>query len=367
MMTRMPNLLLKSERWLARIRMILQSYLKRSGQIYTEDRIAEYRDMWHAVAASQNAEFTTLCEDVWEIGRNGRKTRIKNDILEFDNPVTLDIAGRKPLIYQLLSERGMPVPPHKAFAYDQWESAVSFLRQHPLGCVVKPANGTSSGRGVTTHILNAKELRRASILASLYCKELLIEPMIAGECYRLLVLDGRVIHAVCRRGQRLIADGRSTILELIQKENERLIQNGSPRLTIDRDCRFSLAYQHLSFESIPAADSVIIVKSVNTSARKFIEVRTAYNTDVTGTICGDLAAKAVAAADLLRSRFVGVDFITTDGSRPLEQTGGVINEVNTTPGLHHHYDQTKQKYPEIAPRILQALLESGKPILIKEG
>jgi D-alanine-D-alanine ligase-like ATP-grasp enzyme len=359
----MPNLLLKSERWLARIRTILQSYLKRSGQIYVEDRIAEYREMWRAVAESQDAVFTVLCEDLWEIGRNGRKTRIRNDILEFDNPVTLDIAGRKPLIYQLLNGRGMPVPPHKVYAYDRWATAAPFLRRHPLGCVVKPANGTSSGRGVTTHILNDRELRRASILASLYCKELLIEPMIAGECYRLLVLDGRVIHAVCRRGHRLIGDGRSTIAELIQKENERLARGGSTGLPIDLDCRFNLAYQHLSLESIPAAESAVLVKSVNASARRFSEVRTVYNTVVTDAICADLAEKAVIAAEVLRSRFVGVDFITTDCSRPLQQTRGVINEVNTTPGLHHHYDRARQKYPEVAPYILRALLEHGEPIL----
>ena len=33
----------------------------------------------------------------------------------------------------------------------------------------------------------------------------------------------------------------------------------------------------------------------------------------------------------------GVDVITPDPSRPLVESGGVINEVNGTPGLHHHY------------------------------
>jgi cyanophycin synthetase len=32
-----------------------------------------------------------------------------------------------------------------------------------------------------------------------------------------------------------------------------------------------------------------------------------------------------------------VDLLTTHVSRPLAETGGVVNEVNTTPGLHHHY------------------------------
>lgn len=347
---------MKTERWLARINMILQNYTNRAGQIYVEDRISEYRDMWRAAAETQNAAFTALCEDVWEIQLNGRKTRIKNDILEFDNPVTLDIAGRKPLIYKLLAEQGLPVPPHRVFFYDRWETVRPFLREHPLGCVVKPANGTSSARGVTTHIINARQLRQAAIMASLYDKELLIEPMIAGESYRLLVLDGEVIHAVCRRGLRLTGNGRSSVYELIQQENRTRTRKGMPRLGIDADCRFNLTWQKLSLDTVVAEDTQIIIKSVNAAAPKFTEVRTVYNTDVTDTICSDLTEKARKTAEVLRSRFVGVDVITSDGSRPLEQTGGVINEVNTTPSLHHHYNLTKEKYPAVAPQILAALL-----------
>jgi D-alanine-D-alanine ligase-like ATP-grasp enzyme len=34
---------------------------------------------------------------------------------------------------------------------------------------------------------------------------------------------------------------------------------------------------------------------------------------------------------------VGVDVITTDPGRPLADVGGVVLEVNTTPGLSYHY------------------------------
>jgi cyanophycin synthetase len=36
-------------------------------------------------------------------------------------------------------------------------------------------------------------------------------------------------------------------------------------------------------------------------------------------------------------RLAGVDVITPDASRPLEEAGGVVAEVNGTPGIHHHY------------------------------
>src|SRR3954471_12599556 len=36
-------------------------------------------------------------------------------------------------------------------------------------------------------------------------------------------------------------------------------------------------------------------------------------------------------------RLAGVDVITPDASQPLERAGGVVAEVNGTPGIHHHY------------------------------
>ena len=347
---------LKIERQLARIHDIMRSYLKLPTQVYVRDRIAEYRNMWHAVAEAEKAEFKVLAEDIWDIELNGRRTRIKNDILEFDNPVTLEIAGRKPVIYQMLRESGLRVPPHLAYRYDHLENAAAFLKRFPAGCVIKPANGTSSGQGVTTHIRSLREVRRASILASLYCKDLLIEPMIGGECYRLLVLDGRVIHAVCRQGYRLKGDGVATVAELIRQENGKRAQKGLPLLTIDRDCHFSLSYQDLALSAVPEKDRQFIIKSVDGATRKFVEVRTVYNTTVTDRVCSALVDNAVAAAKVIRSRFVGVDFITVDATQPLEKTGGFINEVNTTPGLHHHYDLTTEKYPAVARDILRALL-----------
>jgi cyanophycin synthetase len=311
--------------------------------------------MWENVAAKVGARFTPLADSVWELELEGKRTRILNDKLEFDNPVTLEIAGMKPLVYRMFAERGLQVPEYQIFRLEEWEQANEFLRCHPKGCVVKPANGTSSGQGVTTHIQTGPELKAASILASLYCPELLIEPMIPGECYRLLVLDGKTIHAVRRRGPRLIGDGVSTVADLLRMENEHRRSRGEHVLDTDSDCHFTLAYQGLSLESVPLQGQAFLAKSVNDPRRKCIEVRTVYNEVVTDLVCDELKHDAEQAAAILNSRLVGVDFITVDPTVSLEKSGGVINEVNTTPGLHHHYDSSAERFPEPAVQVLQAL------------
>lgn len=351
----MGRRVLRIERLMARIRKIWEEKRNSSGQTYVHHRVSEYRDMWKNVAIKLGARFTVLTDSVWELELDGKTARILNDKLEFDNPVTLEIAGMKPLVYQLFAERGLRVPEYRTYQLDDWEHTLEFLKRHPKGCVVKPANGTSSGHGVTTHIQTESELKAASILASLYCPDLLIEPMIPGECYRLLVLDGTLIHAVRRKGPTLVGDGVSSIAGLLQRENDIRNSRGDQCLDIDRDCLFTLDYQGFSLDSVPLQGQAFLVKSVNDSRRKRVEVRTVYNDVVTHRIGDSLRDNAEAAARILRSRLVGVDFITVDPTVPLEKSGGVINEVNTTPGLHHHYDAARELFPEPAPRILQSL------------
>jgi D-aspartate ligase len=348
--------LLRLERLLARLRKTWQVKRNSSKQVYVGDRVSEYREMWRAVAERIGADFTPFTDDLWELRLNGKKTRILNYKLQFDDPVILETAGRKSLVYRLLSKKGLRVPQHEVFRLDEMDRAQAFLTRHPGGCVVKPASGTSSGLGVTTHVWARHEIRKAAILASLYDSELLIERMIPGESYRLLVLDGELIHATCRRGPHLVGDGVSSVAELIRIENKRLEERGENILPTGRDCRFTLSYQNLSLSSIPSKGRRFLVQSVNDLRQRREEVRTIYNETVTDSICDALKNNAQLVAETLGSRFIGVDLITVDPTVPLEESGGAIIEANTTPGLHHHYDLRREKYPESALRVIEALL-----------
>jgi cyanophycin synthetase len=327
-----------------------------SGQIYLPQRVAEYREMWRQVAATQEGTFTELASDLWQIDVGERRVRILNYMLEFDDPVTLGLAGRKSVVHQLLDEAGLPVPEHAVFKVDRLDVARGFVQQHPRGSVIKPVGG-NGGKGVTTHVLAPGEVRRAAIRASLYDGELLVERMIPGESYRLLVLEGKVIDAVSRRGPRLQGDGASTVRQLLDGENARREAAKQPPLDVDRDLLFTLGYQDLTLDSRPEPGRAVVVKSVNDPRRKFVDVRTVYTEAANDMICDSIRQDAETAARVIGSDFLGVDVITTDPSVPLRESGGVINEVNTTPALHHHYDASRQAYPEAAVLALQALLK----------
>jgi cyanophycin synthetase len=327
-----------------------------SGQVYFEHRVAEYERMWRHVAQTLNAEFVRLADDVWELRRGERRTRICNFQLEYDNPVVLRIAGNKPLIHRLLASHGLPVPDHAVFRLRDLKTAYEFLAQHPAGCVIKPADGFG-GKGVTTHILTRRELRNAALLASLYSPQLLVEPQIPGECFRLLVLNGRVVDAVCRRGLRLTGDGVASIAGLIERHNAERRREGAPAIDHDRDLEFTLRDQGLTLGSVPANDATVLLKSVNDPTRKQVEVRTVYSENVLSQVSPHIIEQAEAAARIVGSNLLGVDIIARRIDLPLKQTGGVINEVNTTPALHHHYDARREAYPPVALLAVSELLD----------
>ena len=347
-----------------RIRGILRRLLGREKTVYVWRRNDEYREMWAEAARAIGAEFRELTSDIWEVRHQEKFTRISGWLVELDNPVILRVAGNKILSYRLLAEAGLPVPPHLVFRLHQLDRMAGFMEEHKGRMfVIKPATGTSSGRGVTTHIRTYREARRAAALAAGYGGDLLIETLIPGEVCRLLYLDGELLYASRRRGLRLNGDGKSTIRELLSAENERRREDGRPGCQADLDLEATLAVQNLTLDSVPAAGESVLVKSTDTTLTDNEEIRTVYDENITPEIGDALREQGRLAARAVRSRFVGVDVITRDHRLALEEGGGIIGEVNTTPGMHHHRNLDKDgRTPSAAVRVLEYLLEHGHSI-----
>lgn len=322
-----------------------------------------YKKIWQDAANFLQVDFNELANGVWQMCSEDKRTLIHNYKVQIDDPVILDMAGNKPLCYRLLKEKGLPVPEYQVFTICGFESAEKFMTMHNGSLfVVKPARGTSGSRGITTHIRSFQECRRAGALASLYGDEIIVERLIAGESYRLLILDGKMIHATRRQGFRIKGDGQSTIWQLIEKENKSRQMKKLKNIMLDRDIGVTLPAQGLGKESIPGVGQEVLIKSYDFPKGIGSEVRTIFNENVTDLVCQDLITHSVRAAGILDSKFAGVDIITLDPTKPLRETGGAIIEINTTPGLHHHYNLMNDQYPPPAVHVLEYLLQYSDPV-----
>jgi D-alanine-D-alanine ligase-like ATP-grasp enzyme len=312
-----------------------------------------YENTWREAAEELGGTWTRLSSDMSQITVNGSRTRVVHNVSEIDNPVTLAILHDKPLTHRLLSAENLPVPRHASFTLKNLGPAVTFLKAAGRNCVVKPAGGTGGGRGVTTGIQTVSHLARASAAAAVYADELLIEEQIAGDNYRLLYLDGKMIDSFIRRLPRVVADGKSSVAALVQQVNEERLRNKSGvsqvLLSVDLDMRRTLAGQGLSLRSVPEKGRVVTLKTVVN------ENSGADNTTATDMLCRSIVEDGERAVRALCVRFAGIDIVTTDPSVPLAQSGGVILEVNGTPNLYYHYKKADGCFP-VAVHLLRRLL-----------
>jgi cyanophycin synthetase len=323
--------------------------------VYVNERVAEYRGYWEAGARLHGAEFHSMTGEVWEAALGQYTARLTNHLTPCDDPATLRLAGDKPYCYRLAIEAGIPVPEHIVLEADAFEAAREFVETRVGPFVVKPARGSSSGLGVSTVLEGWPQVVRALALASLYDPRVILERMVAGESCRLLYLDGKMIHAVRRRGVRIVGDGHHTVADL-------LMASGHRSLVRERNTLITLRAQGLAPESVPRQGEELVTRSLPAEERSKRELRTVYNETITDQCGAELVAGLGRIVRALGTEFAGVDAITFDPRRPLLETGGTFLEINTTPGIHHHYITPEDFAPNpVARQVLTHLLDGARP------
>lgn len=321
-----------------------------------------YSDLWQKAARDIGAKLAPWQSGYLRLKRDGLTTVVDLSRVMLDDHVTLSIMGNKLLTYDLLREMGYPLPHFAAYGLATMGQALGFLAAASGPVVVKPAAGTGGGSGVTTGITSAKALAQASRLAARYSEHLIVEQQMAGTSYRLLYLDGRFIDAVRRDRPSVIGDGQHTIRQLVRRENQARLgmrpMTALSALTIDGDCRNWLALNGLGPGHRPAAGERVVVKqAVNqNSARDNHNVRDIIHDDVIESGSRLVSALGVCLA--------GVDVMSTDIGVPLAHKQTTFSEINTTPGLHHHYliSQPGEAAP-VAELVLDHIFATGRGVM----
>ncbi|HXH98264.1 MAG TPA: hypothetical protein VNH40_13740, partial [Gaiellaceae bacterium] len=160
----------------------------------------------------------------------------------------------------------MPVPEHVVVDRGDRGAALAFLQRAAGPCVVKPAQG-GGGEGVTGAVTNDAQLTLAMRHAGLGTRWVIVERQLAGDHYRLLLLDGEVLDVLRRERPVVVGNGRSTIEQLMFSEYERRLRSedteGLKPFPMDLDCLFTLEAQDLRPSSVPAPDAVVVVKTAS--------------------------------------------------------------------------------------------------------
>ncbi len=267
-------------------------------------------------------------------------------------------AKHKSVTSGVLRSAGLPVAKQRCVRRAQQALEAAHEIGFPL--VVKPAEG-NLGKEVTVGIQDDDALIRAFERARTVSAETIIEAMIPGHEHRLLAIGGQFVAAACRRPAHVRGDGASTVRDLIQRENERaerspiLPSHRTPLIPIilDQDALEVLSHQGLSPESVPPAGATVRLRKVSNVSRGGDTV------DLTEQVHPSIRDMVSKVASVLSIDVCGIDFITTDITKPYWETGGAICEVNTRPGLTLHRFVSEGTPRNVADDIVRMLFPDG--------
>jgi cyanophycin synthetase len=313
--------------------------------------------MWREGAEAVGAEMVLVSPTLFEFRRDQTATRISLSTTPFHDLVSLAVAEDKPLAYRLLREAAVPVPDHEVVDLRDVDGARGVFERLSPPFVVKPVRG-GGGTGVVGEIHTFDDLRRALNHARRFSSRAFVERQIDGDSYRLLLLDGEPLDVLKRSRPRVTGDGRATIEELIFKEHRRRISAGPAAgmkpFMVDLDTVFSIRQSGYELRSIlPAGATAVVKTATNFNSKEEIGDGSELPESTL-----EVARRAAA---VLGCRLAGVDLVTTDATRPLSESGAVL-EVEPVPGLWHHYRPDGNGALKITVPILNALLTAAPAV-----
>ncbi len=290
-----------------------------------------------------------------QFGWGANQRRIQAAEIDATSAVSESIAQDKDLTKKLLHVAGVPVPVGRPVDTldEAWQVAVEI----GLPVVVKPQDGRQ-GQGVTVNIVTRDHLAIAFRAAAEH-GQVMVEKFLPGNDYRLLVVGKQMVAAARRDPPQVIGDGVCSVRELIDQVNAdpRRGEGHATSLTkirLDEIAVARLAVQGLTPDSVPdMGRRVILRNNANLSTG-------GSATDVTDDVHPELAARAVAAAEMIGLHICGVDIVCESVLKPLEEQQGGIVEVNAAPGLRMHLTPSFGKGRAVGEAIVGDLFAHGE-------
>jgi cyanophycin synthetase len=311
-------------------------------------------------AVERKTPFIRLTEgNLVQLGYGSKQRRIWTAETDRTSAIAETISSDKDLTKRLLTQCGIPVPEGQIVktADEAWEAAQDI----GLPVVVKPLDG-NRGWGVSLDVNTEEAVRKAWVAAEKEGSEVLIERYVRGDEHRVLVVGDRVVAAVRGETATITGDGVSTVEQLIDSQintdPRRGVAEGFPldliRLDTPRGEMSLLQIQRQGLEptSVPEKGRIVVVQRNGN-----------LNNDVTDLVHPEVAAVATLAARVIGLDIAGIDIVTQDISRPLEETQGAIIEVNAGPGLLMHVKPAVGQPRPVGKAIVEHLFgpnESGR-------
>jgi cyanophycin synthetase len=290
-----------------------------------------------------------------QLGYGRCSKRVQATLTEHTGCIAADISCDKELTKELLETAGIPTP--QGHVAESLEQLIAYAELLGYPVVVKPNHG-NQGKGVSVNLKSPEELAAAYGIAKQYGNEVIVERFTEGKHYRVLVVNGQMVACAERIAPFVVGDGRSSIRQLIQQENQNPLRGEGhekplTKIKMDAIMQALLQKNKMHVDYVPTVGEEVLLRendnlSTGGTAIDRTEEIHPYNVEIA------VHATAVVGLDI-----AGIDITTRDISRPMREDGGAVIEVNAAPGIRMHYYPAAGKQRDVAKHILDMLFPEG--------
>ncbi|HAT6977575.1 TPA: UDP-N-acetylmuramyl peptide synthase [Legionella pneumophila] len=273
----------------------------------------------------------------------------------FNNSCSANIAIDKYCTSKLLEKAGIPVPKAISLNFREFQQNLhkDKIAQLNFPLVIKPIDG-SLGISVLCNIKTGEELENhlTKYFSSYQC--LIIEEFHGKlNSYRVLVFNQRILGIVQRYPATVTGDRVHPIHELIKLENinRKRINEALGEITLDDEARIKLQELGITENYIPSFGEQIVLCYTSNATRGGSYVT------LSKKMCRQNRKLLLQAAKVLDLQLVGIDVECSDIINiPIEQSNGVILEVNHKPSIRIHEFPMKGAPQKVTKKIMRRFI-----------
>ncbi|GAB4282668.1 MAG: cyanophycin synthetase [Marinilabiliales bacterium] len=293
-----------------------------------------------------------------QLGTGKYRKLIRATVTEKTSLIAVETTDNKHQTIQILNEYGIPVP--NTAIVSNAQEAIDFYKLNKNPVVIKPSIG-SGGLGIILNLDNEETITKGFNHACKYDDIIIAQNHIQGKSYRILIIDNKYVAAVELTAPYIIGNGNNSILELINEENKNRNQNKDNKpheIPVTEDLIEYLNLLNLGLESVLEKNRKLVLYNSG-NVRKGGQSK-----DVTENVHQYNRTLCEHISKIMNLDVVGIDIISEDISKPLNENNAKIIELNSAPDfLPHIYPNDGQKR-NVAENFVSMLFPDDNPVKI---
>lgn len=283
-------------------------------------------------------------------------------ILDRDSSITpysvSIVCGDKYITKKILEQNEVSVPVGEKFLPNEWELSILYAKKIGFPVVVKPVFG-SHGDNIYMDVESEEELKSIvqNVFANTLKKPFIIEKQFDGKEYRVFLTKEGNYAVLHREPAHVIGDGKHSISELINIENEKRKEriNCLCPIAVDEITESYMKKNNISMKDIPKQNEKVYLRHNSNVAKGGLCI------DYTDKIHNSVIENCKKILETFSGlSYVGIDYMSKDIQA--EQTADIYNivEVNTVPGIHMHMKPSEGMPRNVAKYMVDMIFPETK-------